>query len=46
MALHLPLSDVAVNEARGMILSMNNLILPKDGKPTITPSIDVVLGIY
>ncbi|GMO15512.1 MAG: DNA-directed RNA polymerase subunit beta' [Mycoplasmoidaceae bacterium] len=46
MAVHLPLSNEAVNEARGMILSINNLITPKDGKPTISPTIDIPLGIF
>jgi DNA-directed RNA polymerase subunit beta' len=46
MAIHLPLSEEAVNEARGLVLSINNLIIPKDGKPAINPTIDMPLGIF
>jgi DNA-directed RNA polymerase subunit beta' len=46
MAVHLPLSDSAQNEAKELILSSNNLLKPSAGEPIITPSQDMVLGIY
>ena len=46
MAVHLPLSAEAQAEARFMLLSVNNILAPKDGKPITTPSQDMVLGSY
>ncbi|MCT4662449.1 MAG: DNA-directed RNA polymerase subunit beta' [Tissierellales bacterium] len=46
MAVHLPLSSEAQAEARFMLLSVNNILAPKDGKPITTPSQDMVLGSY
>ena len=46
MAVHVPLSDKAVNEARTLMLSSKNLLKPADGEPIISPSKDMVLGIY
>ena len=46
MAVHVPLSIEAQTEARMLMLSTNNILLPATGKPTITPSQDMVLGIY
>ena len=46
MAVHLPLTDRAVQEARELMLSTKNLLKPADGEPIITPSKDMVLGIY
>ncbi|MFC1954977.1 DNA-directed RNA polymerase subunit beta' [Chloroflexota bacterium] len=46
MAVHIPLSEAAVKEARDMMLSYHNLLLPSSGEPTITPTLDMVLGCY
>ena len=46
MAVHVPLSDKAVWEARNLMLSAKNLLKPADGEPIITPSKDMVLGVY
>ena len=46
MAVHLPLSDAAQAESRELMLSSNNLLKPSAGEPIITPSQDMVLGIY
>ena len=46
MAVHVPLSIEAQTEARMLMLSTNNILLPATGRPVITPSQDMVLGIY
>jgi DNA-directed RNA polymerase subunit beta' len=46
MAVHLPLSAGAQAEARLLMLSANNILLPSFGKPAMVPSQDMVLGIY
>ncbi len=46
MAVHVPLSIEAQMECRLELLSINNLFSPADGRPVITPSQDVVLGLY
>jgi len=46
MAVHIPLSDKAREEALQMMLGSNNILGPKDGKPIVTPSQDMVLGNY
>ncbi len=46
MAVHVPLSMASQTEARTLMLSANNLFLPADGKPIISASHDIVLGIY
>ena len=46
MAVHVPLSSEAQAEARVLMLSANNLLSPKDGTPVVSPSKDMVLGIY
>lgn len=46
MAVHVPLSIEAQTEARMLMLSSNNILLPATGKPVITPSQDMVLGLY
>ncbi|MDD7761042.1 MAG: DNA-directed RNA polymerase subunit beta' [Firmicutes bacterium] len=46
MAVHLPLSVEAQAEARLLMLSTNNILAPKDGKPITVPSQDMVLGCY
>ena len=44
MAVHVPLSEEAKAEARILMLGANNILNPKDGKPIVTPSQDMVLG--
>ena len=46
MAVHVPLSEEAKAEARLLMLGANNILSPKDGKPIVTPSQDMVLGNY
>ncbi len=46
MAVHVPLSSSAVEEARKLMLSVNNLLLPSSGEPTVAPTLDMVLGCY
>jgi len=46
MAVHVPLSDQAVQEARELMLSTQNLLKPSDGEPIVGPSKDMVMGIY
>ncbi len=46
MAVHVPLSDQAVHEARTLMLASKNLLKPADGEPIISPSKDMVLGVY
>ena len=46
MAVHVPLSEEAQSEARILMLGSNNILSPKDGKPIVTPSQDMVLGNY
>ncbi len=46
MPVHLPLSDEAVREAKEIMLASKNILNPKDGKPVVTPSQDMVLGNY
>ncbi|MBY0450711.1 MAG: DNA-directed RNA polymerase subunit beta' [Cyanobacteria bacterium] len=46
MAVHVPLSIEAQAEARMLMLATNNILLPSTGKPVITPSQDMVLGLY
>jgi DNA-directed RNA polymerase subunit beta' len=46
MAVHVPLSIEAQTEARMLMLSTNNILLPATGRPVITPSQDMVLGLY
>jgi DNA-directed RNA polymerase subunit beta' len=46
MAVHVPLSEKAVKEARDLMLSSRNLLKPADGEPIISPAKDMVLGIY
>ena len=44
MAVHLPLSEKARAEAEILMMASNNILGPKDGKPIVTPSQDMVLG--
>ena len=46
MAIHLPLSNEAQIEARLLMMSTNNILGLKDGKPITSPSQDMVLGAY
>jgi len=46
MAVHVPLSEKAVEEARSLMLSTTNLLKPADGEPIVGPSKDMVLGVY
>ena len=46
MAIHLPLSPEAQAEARFLMLSVNNLLKPQDGKPVTVPTQDMILGSY
>ena len=46
MAVHVPLSSEAQAEARLLMLAAQNILNPKDGKPVVTPSQDMVLGNY
>ena len=46
MAVHVPLSIEAQTEARMLMLATNNILAPATGQPVITPSQDMVLGLY
>ena len=46
MAIHAPLGEEAIQEARQLMLGSRNILGPKDGKPIVTPSQDMVLGNY
>ncbi len=46
MAIHMPLSKEAVKEAREVMLSFHNTLLPSSGDPVVTPTLDMVLGCY
>jgi len=46
MAVHVPLSIEAQLEARGLMMSTNNILSPANGDPIIVPTQDVVLGLY
>jgi len=46
MAVHVPLSTAAQEEARSMMLSTANLLSPADGSPVVAPTQDMVLGCY
>ena len=46
MAVHVPLSIEAQTEARMLMLATNNILAPANGKPIITHSQDMVLGLY
>ncbi|TCO75022.1 DNA-directed RNA polymerase subunit beta' [Marinisporobacter balticus] len=46
MAVHVPLSVEAQAEARFLMLSINNILAPKDGAPVTTPTQDMILGSY
>jgi len=46
MAVHVPLSRAAVKEARELMLSIYNVLLPSNGEPVMSPTLDMVLGCY
>ncbi len=46
MAVHVPLSIEAQVEARVLMMSVNNVLSPANGKPILLPTQDMVLGIY
>ena len=46
MPVHVPLSEEAQTEARLLMLASKNILAPKDGKPIVTPSQDMIIGNY
>ncbi len=46
MAVHVPISKNAIIEAKKVMLSVQNMLLPSNGGPAIVPSLDMVLGCY
>ena len=46
MAVHVPLSRFAVEEAKELMISTHNLLSPSSGEPTVAPTLDMVLGCY
>ena len=46
MAVHVPLSRLAVSEAKTTMLSINNMLSPASGEPLVAPTLDMVLGCY
>ncbi|HID51190.1 MAG TPA: DNA-directed RNA polymerase subunit beta', partial [Anaerolineae bacterium] len=46
MAVHVPLSEKAVTEAKELMMATKNLLKPADGQPIVGPSKDMVLGVY
>ncbi len=46
MAVHVPLSELAVKEARELMLASKNLLKPSSGDPIVGPSKDMVMGVY
>ena len=46
MAVHVPLGKAAQEEALNLMLASNNILAPKDGKPIVTPSQDMLIGNY
>ncbi len=46
MAVHVPLSVEAQAEARFLMLSVNNLLKPQDGRPVVSPTQDMIIGSY
>ena len=46
MAVHLPLTEKAQAEARNLMVTSRNLLNPSNGEPVVTPSQDMLLGLY
>ncbi|MEC8959369.1 MAG: DNA-directed RNA polymerase subunit beta', partial [Chloroflexota bacterium] len=46
MAVHVPLSRMAVLEAKEIMLSTHNMLSPASGEPLVAPTLDMVMGCY
>ncbi len=46
MAVHVPLSPGAINEAKQLMLSTHNMLAPRSGSPIVSPTLDMLLGLY
>ena len=46
MAVHVPIGRRAVEEARKLMISTHNMLLPSSGEPIVAPTLDIVVGIY
>ncbi|MBI2910931.1 MAG: DNA-directed RNA polymerase subunit beta', partial [Chloroflexi bacterium] len=46
MAVHVPLGAAAVEEAKRLLISVNNMLSPSSGEPIVAPTLDIVLGCY
>ncbi len=46
MAVHVPLSPGAVNEAKKLMMSTSNMLAPRSGSPIVSPTLDMLLGLY
>ncbi|HCG90543.1 MAG TPA: DNA-directed RNA polymerase subunit beta' [Dehalococcoidia bacterium] len=46
MAAHVPLSRLAVQEAKAIMLSTHNMLSPASGDPQVAPTLDMVMGCY
>ena len=46
MAVHVPLSAMAINETKTVMLSVNNMLSPASGDPLVAPTLDMVMGCY
>ena len=46
MAVHVPLGALAVEEAKRLLISVNNMLSPSSGEPIVAPTLDIVLGCY
>ncbi len=46
MAVHVPLSVEAQSEARFLMLAANNILKPQDGRPVVSPTQDMVMGVF
>ena len=46
MAVHVPLSPGAINEAKKLMISTSNMLAPRSGTPIVSPTLDMLLGLY
>ncbi len=46
MAVYVPLSDLAKQEVEDLMMACKNVLVPASGRPTIGPTLDMVLGLY
>ena len=46
MAVHVPLSPGAINEAKKLMMSTSNMLAPRSGSPIVSPTLDMLLGLY